>query len=152
MLLNQIITAANGFLIAVLWFDLMFDAQVIRHGHAPQVPDAVLDSIATYYRRVTTTSSPMSRLVVVTMLLLSGGLVAQLLRTDTPVWVSAPSLLLALLGIGLAGARVVPAAKHLGTQTDTRDVQSRVARAIFRDHMICLAAMVSVLAVQLVGA
>ena len=137
MLLDQIITAANGFLIAVLWFDLMFDVQVLRHRRAPQVPDAVLDSIATYYRRVTTTSSPMSRLVVVAMLSLLGGLVTQLVRGDVPTWVSAASLILAPLGIGLAGARVVPAAKHLGEQTDTRAEQSHAARNIFRDHFVC---------------
>ena len=59
------VTAAAGFLVAVLWFDLMFDVQVLRHRHHGVLPEPVLVSIAGYYRRVTTTASPMGRLVVV---------------------------------------------------------------------------------------
>ena len=46
------ITAAVGFLIAVLWFDLMFDVQVWPHRRADLLPEPVTESIATYYRRV----------------------------------------------------------------------------------------------------
>ena len=47
------VTAGAGFLLAVLWFDLMFDVQVIGHRGAV-LPEAVLASIAAYYARVTT--------------------------------------------------------------------------------------------------
>ena len=39
--------AGMGFLLAVLWFDLMFDVQVWPHRRAPEVPAHVVDSIAT---------------------------------------------------------------------------------------------------------
>ena len=51
----------------VLWFDLMFDVQVLRRADG-DVPEPVLASIAGYYRRVTTEACPMNRLVVVVML------------------------------------------------------------------------------------
>ena len=45
--------AGCGFLLAVLWFDLMFDVQALR---APEgeLPERSLASIAGYYARVTT--------------------------------------------------------------------------------------------------
>jgi len=147
-----IITAATGFLIAVLWFDLMFDIQVWRHRRSPQVPDTVLESIAAYYRRVTTTASPMGRLVGLIMLVLLGALVVQAISGDEPLWVSVVSIPAALIGIGLAGARIFRWARRLGARKDPPAVQSDLARGIFRAHIVCLAAMVTVLAVQLAGA
>jgi hypothetical protein len=150
--LSLVITAAAGFLIAVLWFDLMFDVQVWRHRRSPEVPETVLDSIAAYYRRVTTTASPMGRLVGLIMVVLLGALVAQAIWGDEPLWVSLVSIPAALLGIGLAVARIFGQARRLGTRRDSPAVQSELARSIFGAHVICLAAMVTVLAVQLAGA
>lgn len=151
-MLEQAIAAAAGFLIAVLWFDLMFDVQVARHRREPTVPEPVLGSIAAYYRRVTTTASPMGRLVGLVMLVLLGGLVAQAVDGDVPAWVSAVSIPAAVLATGLAIARVFAAARRLGARTDSVEEQSRLARAIFRAHLVCLAGMSVVLAVQLAGA
>ena len=107
--MTEVITAAAGFLIAVLWFDLMFDVQVVRHRGAAEVPEDVLDSISAYYRRVTTTASPMGRLVALVMVALFVALVMQA-------------------------------------------VQSELARSIFRDHIVCLLGMTTVLAAQLISA
>jgi hypothetical protein len=150
--MDQTIAAAAGFLIAVLWFDLMFDMQVLPHRRAPQVPDETLGSIAAYYRRVTTTASPMGRLVGLAMVILLAALVWQTASGDTPVWVSAVSILAAVLAIGLALVRVFGRARRLGARTDPPTRQSALARAIFRDHLVCLAAMSVLLAAQLSGA
>lgn len=146
------ITAAAGFLLAVLWFDLMFDVQVLRYRRSPEVPGSVLDSISAYYRRVTTTASPMGRLVALSMLVLLAALATQAARGDVPAWVSAVSLSAAALAIGLAVGRVFGAARRLGSRLDPPDVRSALARRIFRDHLICLSAMVVLLAVQLAQA
>ncbi|HVP04989.1 MAG TPA: hypothetical protein VMT90_04855 [Dehalococcoidia bacterium] len=151
-MLGQAITAAAGFLLAVLWFDLMFDVQVARHRAEPLVPEPVLGSIAAYYRRVTTTASPMGRLVGLVMLALLACLIAQAIDGDAPVWVSVVSFAGAVTGIGLAGARIFADARRLGTRADPADVQSSLARRIFRGHLVCLAAMIAVLAAQLIGA
>ncbi|MEX2245268.1 MAG: hypothetical protein WEC75_01150 [Dehalococcoidia bacterium] len=146
------ITAAAGFLLAVLWFDLMFDVQVLRHRRAPVVPESVLDSIASYYRRVTTTASPMGRLVALAMFVLLAALVTQAARGEVAAWVSIVSLPAALLAIGLAAVRVFGSARRLGARIDLPDVQSALARGILRGHLICLMAMVTLLAVQLAAA
>jgi hypothetical protein len=147
--MTQVITAATGFLVAVLWFDLIFDVQVLPHGRSLEVPEQVLDSISAYYRRVTTTASPMGRLVALTMLVLLAALVTQAARADAAVWVSAVSLSAAVLAIGLAVGRVFGAARRLGAGLDSPEVRSRLARSILRDHLICVTAMAALLAVQL---
>jgi hypothetical protein len=94
----------------------------------------------------------MGHLVALTMLVLLALLVTQAMRGDAPVWVSAVSLSLGLLAIGLALGRVFGAARRLGARTDSPEVQSMLARRILRDHLICLAAMAALLAIQLFGA
>jgi hypothetical protein len=149
--MHAAITAATGFLVAVLWFDLMFDVQVLPHRREAQVPEPVLDSISTYYRRVTTDASPMGRLVAVVMVVLLGLLIWQAARGGTPGWVSTVSIVGAGAAIALALTRVVPNAVRLGAGTDPSGVRSGLARGILRDHLVFLALMVTVLVVQLVG-
>ncbi len=130
----------------------MFDVQVWRHRRSPEVPETVLDSISAYYRRVTTTASPMGRLVGLTMLVLPIALMVQAIWGDEPLWVSVVSIPAALIGIGLAAARIFGQARRLGTRRDPPAVQSELARGIFRAHIVCLAAMMTLLVVQLAGA
>jgi len=150
--LVPVITAATAFLIAVLWFDLMFDVQVWHHRRSPQVAEEALDSIARYYRRVTTTASPMGRLVGLTMAVLLVALVLQAIWGNEPLLVSVVSIPAALVGIGLAAARIFSQARRLSTRRDPPAVQSELARGIFRAHIICLTAMVTLLAAQVAGA
>ena len=71
----SLLTACSGFLFAVLWMDLIFDAQVLRFRSAPtELPESVLASIAGYYHRATTTSRPMSRLIALSWWCLLGAL------------------------------------------------------------------------------
>ncbi len=150
--MTEIITAASGFLVAVLWFDLMFDVQVLAHRRSPEVPESVIESIATYYRRVTTTASPMGTLVGVVMAVLLISLVVQAATADVAVWISAVSIAAAVAAIGLAMARVFPRAVRMGERSQPQAEQSEIARSIFREHVLCLAAIVTLLGVQLVWA
>jgi hypothetical protein len=148
--LPLLLTACGGFLLAVLWMDLMFDVQVLRHrGRAAELPEAVLASIAAYYRRVTTTARPMGHLVGAVM---ATTLVASLvqfasvrgspgLALGSPLLCGAP-ILLALL-------RVYPRAVRLGTRSDTALQQSALARSICRGHLFCFAAILGFVALQL---
>ncbi len=130
---------------AVLWMDLIFDSQVLRHRGGDELPGPVLDSIAAYYRRATTTSRPMSLLIAVVMVILLGALAFQWF--ERPNWPVAVCTLLAAAPILLAGIHTVPAAKRLGNRTGSPAEQSRLARAICRDHLLCLAAISGFLAV-----
>ncbi len=149
--MHAAITAATGFLIAVLWFDLMFDVQVWPHRDAEVVPDDVVDSIATYYRRVTTDAHPMSKLISVVMACLIVLLALQALHGEVATWLSVVSIGAALAAIGLALSRVVPDAKRLGARVDDRHGRSELARRIFRDHVAFLMLMSGLLVVQLVA-
>ena|ERR1700722_5735139 len=136
-----------GFLLAVLWFDLMFDVQVRGH-HATELPADVRNSIAAYYRRVTTMARPMNRLVALAMLVTIGSLVGEIIRHDARTWVSWASLALTLVGIGLAAARTVRNAVRFGAQADDAEQQSALARSILRDHIVCVVAIALALILQ----
>jgi hypothetical protein len=142
-----ILAACGGFLIAVLWMDLMFDAQTLRQREGV-LPEAVLDSIAAYYRRVTTEAAPMERLVTAVMVVAVLTALVQVVAGPVPL-VGVISLALAGVPIALAQLRIVPAAVRLGAQQDTPETQTRLAREICRDHLICLAVMVTFTAHQL---
>lgn len=140
--------AGAAFLICVLWFDLMFDVQV--RGHAgDSVPARALASISAYYRRVTREAWPMNRLIAVVMLLTLLFIVIEIVLGAYHWWIGWISLVAAASAIGLARMRTIPNASRLGKASDSAEEQSRLARAIYRDHLYCLAAMSTVLALQL---
>jgi hypothetical protein len=140
-----------GFLIAVLWFDLMFDVQVRGHS-TTELPLDTRASITRYYARVTTAARPMNRLVAVAMLLTIGALTALLFGDELPAWRVAIALALTLTAVGLAAARTVPRAVRLGQGTDDAVEQSRLARSIFADHLVCISAISAVLLLVLLPA
>jgi len=142
--------AASGaaFLVAVLWFDLMFDVQTRKHG-GDALPTEVLNSISAYYRRVTIEAWPMNRLIAAVMILTLLSIVAEIVRNADRWWIAWISLASAVSAIGLARVRTVPNAMRLGRATDSSETQARLARAIYRDHIYCLAAMSLLLGLQL---
>ena len=146
--MTAFVTAAAGFLLAVLWFDLMFDVQVLRHRGA-DLPEGTLPSIAAYYRRVTTAARPMNRLIAGVMLATIASIIVQLARGDAPRWAGALSLALTTSAILLAAAHTVPSAVRLGARSDAVERQARLARSILRDHLLCVVAVAAVLFVQL---
>lgn len=147
--MNAFVTAGAGFLLAVLWFDLMFDVQAAGHDDA-QLPEPVLASIAGYYARVTTAARPMNRLIAAVMAATLAAIVVEIAKGAEPAWLGWVSLALALSAIALAGARTVPSAVRLGTRRDGPDVQSRLARAVLAQHVYCFAAIATVIVLQLV--
>jgi hypothetical protein len=136
-----IAAACAGFLIAVVWMDLIFDSQVLRHGGRDDLPEPVLASIAGYYRRATTTSRPMSYLIAAVMVILLTTLGLRFAIGDGPIWLLIAAPVLAGFPILLAMLRTVPNAVRLGARSDGVAEQSRLARAICRDHLLCLVCM-----------
>ena len=144
-MVTAFVTAGAGFLLAVLWFDLMFDVQVLR---AERREEAVA-SIAAYYKRVTLEARPMNRLVAVMMLGTLTALIIQVADGDAPRWASGISLALTLGATGLAATHTFGNGARLGTQKDPFERQGQLARLMLRDHVICLAAIVTVLMLEL---
>jgi len=146
-----LLTACSGFLLAVLWMDLIFDVQVLAHRTAgEELPEPVLASIAGYYHRATTTSQPMSRLIALVMLILLGALGFQATRGHDPGWLLAISAGLAGVPMALALTRTVPNAVRLGHRADSPAVQTRLARSICRDHLACVGCIFGFLVLWLV--
>ena len=149
--MRSLVCAGAGFLLAVLWFDLMFDVQVMRRGAvaADLRTDAAVKSIATYYRRVTTDARPMNRLIALIMLVTAGAIVGEIVRGDVRGWVAWTSLCLAVGPITLAATRTVPSAVRLGSRRDPSSEQFELARAILRQHLVCVTAIAGLLVVQI---
>lgn len=143
--MTEFVTAGAGFLLAVLWFDLMFDVQVLRADGREQG----VASIAAYYRRVTLEASPMNRLVAVMMIGTVAALVVQVARDDAPRWASVSSLVLTLGAICLAAGHTFRTGARLGSGRDSAAGQVALARLMLRDHLVCLGAIVAVLVLQL---
>ena len=149
MLSTLLSSASAGFLLAVLWMDLIFDVQVLRHREG-DLPEPVLTSIAAYYRRATTTSLPMGHLIALVMLVLLCAVVSDAIHAGTArswelVAICAGPILLAL-------GRIVPSAVRLGRRSDSISLQSALARSICRDHLFCFALLVVFLALRLTAA
>ena len=92
--------AGAAFLLAVLWFDLMFDVQIHKRVENP-LPPELLASISAYYRRVTTDAYPMNRLVALIMLLTLLAIGAEIVEGANPWWIGWGSM-------ALAGSGVIP--------------------------------------------
>lgn len=145
-IVTPLMTACGGFLLAVLWMDLIFDIQSLGHrdtGH--QLPEAVLVSIAAYYHRATTTSRPMSRLIALVMAILVGAFGFQAAFGHDPGLVLVISAALVGVPIVLALVRTVPNAVRLGHRTDSATGQTRLALSICRDHLLCFGCLLTFL-------
>ena len=147
--MTALAAACGGFLLAILWMDLIFDTQVLgQKRESGALPESVLASIASYYKRATIDSFPMSRLIAAVM---GVGVLATLWQ----VFAGHGSLLLRVLAltllagpVALAAVRIVPNAARLGGRKDDLVTQTRLARGICRDHLVCLAAVAAFLAIQ----
>ena len=146
-MLAPVMTACAGFLVAVLWIDLMFDSLVPGPGEVPG--PAALAAVTGYYHRATTTSQPRGALIATVMAALLVSLGVEALIGDSPGWLLAVSAPAAGGPILLALLRTVPNAVKLGRHAGSPGEQSRLARAIRRDHRLCLAGIATFLALWL---
>ena len=144
----KLITLGSGFLLAVLWVNLMFDVQVWPHWGNKTLPEEVLSSIATYYARVSIEASPMGYLVGLVMLMTLAVSVRNVFVGLQPRWVRIATFVL-LIGPVVAALTVIfPGAQKLASRTDTLNVQSELANALFTAHAVCFAAIFLVLILQ----
>ena len=156
--MEAFVTVGAGFLLAVLWFDLMFDEQVRRSTAAP----AAVQSIATYYRRVTTDAHPMNRLVAFAMIGTGIAIGFEFAASDIAIWVPSASLGLALIPMSVAAARTVPRAVALGAAVGQvpgaaptalpAEEHLAMARMILHEHLLCFGCITALIAVQLISA
>ena len=143
----RVLAACAGFLLAVLWMDLMFDVQAL--GGPAVLPESVLRSIAAYYARVTTNASPMGSAIGAVMIVAVTGALVRLVREPESRRRNALALVLIAVPVTLALLRVFPDAVRLGASTDPVPVRSDLVRTILHGHLFCLASVTAFLIVQL---
>ncbi len=137
--MTALLATCGGFLVAIVWMDLIFDVQVLRHARASgPLPEPVLASIAGYYRRATTDSRPMGRLIAAVMAIAVLGSLYRLIVGEGALVQRIASLALCFAPAALALSRVVPNAMRLGQRSGDIAAQSALARSICRDHLLCL--------------
>ena len=149
--MHAFVASGAAFLICVLWFDLMFDVQTRNH-EGDALPTEILASISSYYRRVTIEAYPMNRLIALVMILTLIAIVTEIIRNADHWWLGWISLAAAVSAIGLARLRTIPNAARLGRAKGSIEAQTTLARAIYRDHLYCIAAIAVVLVLQLTAA
>jgi hypothetical protein len=125
--------------------------QIARH-RTGTAPAPVLESIASYYGRVTTAARPMNRLVAVAMLATLAAVIVEIASAEYAAWVGWSSLALTLAPVALAGSHTVPSAVRLGARRDPPARQSEIARTVLREHAFCFCAVAALLALQLAAA
>jgi hypothetical protein len=128
--------ACGGFLLGVLWMDLLFDVQVFAAD-----PQAGVASIAAYYRRVTIDAYPMNRLIALVMMVALLTAIVGVARRRIAPRPGLTALALAAVPIGLAISRIFPNAMHLGAGAGDPAAQLSLARSICLEHILCVTMM-----------
>ena len=146
--MEAVATTGAGFLLAVLWFDLMFDTQVLEHGRG-EIPERTLTSISSYYRRVTTDAAPMNLFVTLAMLVTIVAVVVEVIEGRDRGWIPWASLVVVATAVVFAQLKTVPTARRLGARSDPPAVQSDLARGICRDHFLFFALILFLIGLQL---
>ncbi len=138
-----------GFMLAILYMDLMFDVMSVpyrRSGAA--LPRDVLEPITHYYRRVT--QNPYVLMFV--MLTTTTFLVLQVVYGLTPRWAAYTSLVAMGLAMATGILKVIPAARRIASGKDPAEVQARLIHGVFTAHVLLLACIVVLAAIQLAAA
>lgn len=138
-----------GFMLAVLYIDLMFDVTAVPHRHTGKpLPKEVLDPITHYYGRIT--QNPYVLMFV--MLTTTIALVLQIVYDLAPRWAAYSSLCAMGLAMVAGAAKVIPTAQRLGSRKDPEDVQTRLVHGMFPSHIVLLACILVLAVMQLVAA
>ncbi len=137
-----------GFMLAILYIDLMFDVMSVPHRRSgTALPRDVLEPITHYYRRVT--QNPYVLMFV--MLTTTVSLVLQIVYGLTPRWAAYASL--AVMGLAMVAGifKVIPTARRLASGQDPAEVQTRLVHGVFTAHVLLLACILVLAAIQLVA-
>jgi hypothetical protein len=134
-----------GFMMAVLYIDLMFDVSALpyRSSKAP-LPQEVLDPITHYYGRITQNPYVLMFVMLTTTLCIG----AQILYGLAPRWVGWSSLFLMGLSMMTGTLKVIPTAQRLGSAKDPEDVRTRMVHSMLPAHLVLLVNILLLTAIQ----
>lgn len=134
-----------GFMIAVLYMDLVFDTSAVPHRRAEgPLPAHVLEPIAMYYRYIT--RNPY--LLMFVMLTTLASIVAQIVYGLVPRWAGYASLFLILFAMVVGTLKVIPTAQRLAAANEPIEQQTRMVHSMFPSHILLLISILALAAVQ----
>ena len=134
-----------GFMMAVLYIDLMFDVSAVPYRHTKAaLPKEVLDPITHYYGRIT--QNPYVLMFVMLTTAVSIG--AQIVYGLAPRWVGYSSLFLMGLSMLTGTLKVIPTAQRLGSGKDPEDVRTRMIHGMLPFHIVLLINILLLAAIQ----
>ena len=124
-----------GFMLAVLYIDLHFDISALAfRKNKASVPKEVLDSISSYYKRVT--SNPWLLVFVMTTTVIC--VVWEIVYELVPPRVGYGSLILFAILMVIGMVKVIPAAQRLGSGKAGDEERIKLVHSLFPYHMIFL--------------
>lgn len=135
-----------GFMMAVLYIDLMFDVSAAPYRHTKAaLPREVLDPITHYYGRIT--QNPYVLMFV--MLTTTVCIVAQIVFGLAPRWVGYSSLFLMGLSMAAGTLKVIPTAQRLGAGKEPEEVRTGLVHGMLPFHLMLLTNVILLAAIQL---
>jgi len=134
-----------GFMLAVLYIDLMFDVTAVPYRHTKTtLPKEVLGPITHYYGRIT--QNPYVLMFV--MLTTAICLVMQIVNDLVPRWAGYSSLFVMGLAMVAGTVKVIPTAERLASGKDPEDRQTRLVHSMFPWHVLLLLCILVLAAIQ----
>ena len=138
-----------GFMLAVLYIDLMFDVSAAPYRHTgTTIPKEVLDPITNYYGRITQNPYVLMFVMLTTTLCI----VTEIVYGLAPRWVGYSSLILMGMSLVAGTLKVIPTARRLGANKDSDDVRTRMAHSLLPFHVFLLFDILILAAIQLFAA
>lgn len=134
-----------GFMLAVLYIDLMFDVTAVPHRRSnATLPKEVLGPIICYYGRIT--QNPYVLMFV--MLTATVCLVMEIVYDLAPRWAGYSSLVAMGLAMVAGTVKVIPTAQRLASGRDPEDRQTALIHGMFPAHIFLLICILVLAAIQ----
>jgi hypothetical protein len=138
-----------GFMMAVLYIDLMFDVSAAPYRRTKTaLPSEVLDPITHYYGRIT--QNPYVLMFVMLTAAICIG--AEIVFGLAPRWVGYSSLFLMGLSMVTGTLKVIPTAQRLGSGNDSAEARTRMVHSMLPFHLVLLINIILLAAIQFRGA
>jgi hypothetical protein len=133
-----------GFMFAVLYIDLVFDMSALPYRNKAAIPKEVLDSISSYYRRVT--GNPW--VLIFVMATCATCLVREMMYKLVSPRIGYCSIVLFLALMLVTVGKVIPAAKRLASGKESEEKKAQLAFSLFPYHLIFLIMLLALTLLQ----
>ena len=134
-----------GFMMAVLYIDLMFDVSAVPYRKTgAALPPAVLDPITHYYGRITQNPYVLMFVMLTTTICLG----AEIYYNLAPRWAGYASLALMGLSMVTGTVKVIPTAQRLGSAQDSPEARTKMVHGMLPAHLVLLVNILLLTSIQ----